>query len=124
LNLVLADNCEASSVVRETWQDPPSWLAVPRKVRCNDWPTEAEVTLATVNPAEVFLQGKLEPSAFRGEVSGSGSYGVGVFMEICALAIAEKRVVATVRTGKLAIMLKFIELVRYWKCFDEAESCS
>lgn len=56
------------SVVRETWQEPPPWTDSPKKESCCGLPMAMVVTVA---PAlEVALQGKLEPSAVRGLLSG------------------------------------------------------
>jgi len=56
------------SVVREIWQEPPPWTAVPLKERVCCWPMAMSVTGA---PALlVDLQGKSEPSAARGDLLG------------------------------------------------------
>ena len=76
------------SVVREIWHDPPPWTDSPKKESFCGAPMAMSVTV----PPEllVALQGKLEPSATRGLLSGL-PYGGGVAMTMCPCAVVAKR---------------------------------
>lgn len=76
------------SVVRETWQEPPPWTDSPRKESFWGAPMAMSVTVAPV--LLVALQGKLEPSAVRGLLSGL-PYGGGVAMTMWPWAVVVKR---------------------------------
>jgi hypothetical protein len=39
LNLLVEESFGASSVVKETWHEPPLWLAEPVNASLSDWPT-------------------------------------------------------------------------------------
>ena len=68
------------SVVRETWHDPPPWVAPPVK---ESFCVEPIAMFVTVPPVLlVDLHGKFEPSAARGLLLGL-PYGGGVAMTIC-----------------------------------------
>ena len=76
------------SVVSETWHDPPPWTDSPRKESFWGAPMAMSVTVAP--ELLVALQGKLEPSAVRGLLSGL-PYGGGVAMTMCPWAVVAKR---------------------------------
>lgn len=83
------------SVVREIWQEPPPWTAVPLKDRICCWPMAMSVTGA---PALlVALQGKFEPSAARGDLSGL-PYDAGDAIIIWALPVLNSVMAAAART--------------------------
>ena len=79
------------SVVREIWQEPPPWTAVPLNERVCCWPMAMLVTGA---PALlVALQGKLAPAGSRGDLSGL-PYEGGFDMIMWALLEVEKSAMA------------------------------
>lgn len=79
------------SVVRDIWQEPPPCTADPMNHSGCGAPI---VICVTVAPALlVALQGKLDPSASRGLLSGL-PYGGGLPRIIWALLVAERRAMA------------------------------
>ena len=79
------------SLVRDIWQEPPPCTADPINHRGCGSPIVIGVTIA---PALlVALQGKLEPSASRGLLSGL-PYGGGLPRIMWALLVAERSAIA------------------------------
>ena len=81
-------------MVRETWHEPPPWTDSPKKESF----CEAPIAILVTVPPEllVALQGKFDPSALRGLLSGL-PYGGGVAMIICPWAVVKRAMAETAR---------------------------